>query len=143
MRARKTALIVDDEPDVIAYLSAVLEANDFEVHTADNTENGLKLAVLVKPDIICLDIMIPKESGLSLYTKLCGHGELADIPVVIISGIQPEREFDFRSFVQNSSVPPPKGYFEKPIDIDRFVQTVMQLVQGVQPRSHRNENKVS
>jgi len=129
----RTVLIVDDEPDVIAYLGAVLEAAGFAVHAADSTEQGLKLAEQVRPDLICLDIMMPKESGLSLYTKLRADQRLADIPVVIISGIQTEQEFDFQALVKDSSIPPPEAFFEKPINVAEFENAIKRLVP--QPRA--------
>jgi len=140
MSAGPNVLIVDDEPDVVTYLGAILEAGGFAVHTADNTRDGLKLAEKYRPDLICLDIMMPKESGLSMYTKLRAHKDLADVPVIIISGIETEQEFSFRQLVNDNSIPPPEAFFEKPINVAEFEKTVRLLVApgNRRPRHKRN-----
>jgi len=127
MSTKKSILIVDDEPDVLAYLTAVLKAKDFDIHTADNTEEGLRIAEKVKPDLVCLDIMMPRESGISMYAKLKSREDLAHTPVVIISGVEPESEFDFRKLVRETSIPPPEAYLEKPIDVAEFEEAVSRL----------------
>jgi len=124
----KKILIVDDEPDVVVYLSEVLESGNFGVYTADNAEAGLKTAGKVHPDLICLDIMMPGESGLSMYTKLRRTPGLEDIPVIIISGVEQAQEFDFRKFVDDENIPAPDCYLEKPIDVDEFVEMVERLL---------------
>jgi CheY-like chemotaxis protein len=126
--SKKDILIVDDEPDVVAYLSAILENYKFGLHTADNAETGLQLAREVHPDLICLDIMMPRESGLSMYNKLRRAPDLKDIPVLIISGVEQANEFNFRKFVKDKKIPPPEHYFEKPIDINNFIDVVKRLV---------------
>jgi len=133
--SKKNILIVDDEPDVVAYLSAVLESHNFSLYSAENAEAGLKLAEEVHPDLICLDIMMPKESGISMYTKLRRTSELGDIPVVIISGVEQAGEFNFRKFVKDKKIPPPDFYFEKPIDVDNFIAEIKRLL------SRRKQNK--
>jgi len=121
---QKIILIVDDEPDVISYLSAILDEDDYGIHTADNAEDGLKRARELQPDLICLDIMMPQESGLSLYTKLRQDKRLTTTPVIIISGIESQQEFDFRRYVTDKNIPPPDRYIEKPIDVYEFVSVV-------------------
>ena len=67
---RNKILIVDDEPDVIAYLSIALEDNDYLVKSATNASAGFQIAQEFMPDIICLDILMPGQTGVSLYEKL-------------------------------------------------------------------------
>lgn len=121
-------LIVEDEPDVAAYLVAVLRANGCTPIVASNVELGLKLVHEAEPDVICLDIMMPRESGISLYRRLRADSARRRIPVVIVSGVAQEGEFDFRAYVPDESIPPPDSYFEKPIAVDEFVQTVKKLI---------------
>ena len=125
---RKNILIVDDEPDVVVYLSEVLESSNIDIYSAENAEAGLKLAGEVHLDLICLDIMMPGESGLSMYAKLRRTPDLKHIPVIIISGVEQEQEFDFRKFVDDKKTPPPECYFEKPINVDKFVGEVKRLL---------------
>ncbi|MBU0983871.1 MAG: response regulator [candidate division Zixibacteria bacterium] len=140
MSQKKHVLIVDDEPDVVAYLGAVLETCGFVTHTAQDTESGFRLAGEVHPDLICLDIMMPKESGLSLYRRLRTDDGLADIPVVIISGIENEPEFDFRQLVSDSSIPPPDAFFEKPIDVTLFGREILRIVDNRRSATARRKS---
>ena len=82
-------VVVDDEADVVVYLTAVLSTEDYEVHTADNAHRGMELIQEVGPDLICLDIMMPKKSGITLYTELRAMDRLEashpDIAVGILS----------------------------------------------------------
>lgn len=125
---KKKILIVDDERDVTVYLTEVLEDSRFDLHTAMDAETGLNMVKKVHPDLICLDIMMPGESGLSMYTKLRRTKEFRDIPVIIISGVEQAGEFDFRKFVDDERIPPPECYLEKPIDVAEFVNGVERLL---------------
>ncbi len=120
----KTVLIVDDEQDVVDYLSAVLDSCGYESIEACNADDGFAAALARKPDLICLDVMMPEESGVSLYIRLKENGELRDTPVLIISGMESEQERDIHELVREKSIPPPDEYIEKPINVDQFMQTV-------------------
>ena len=132
-------VVVDDEADVVVYLTAVLSTEDYEVHTADNADSGMELINKVKPDLICLDIMMPKKSGITLYTELRTMGRFKDTPVLIISGVAQSGEFDFQDYVSDKSIPPPQLYIEKPIDVDTFLKAVKDLLK---PGSTRRKSKV-
>ena len=56
-------LVVDDEADVAIYLKTVLEASGYRVETADTVDAGLELVDSYRPDLLCLDIMMPKKTG--------------------------------------------------------------------------------
>ena len=120
----KTILIVDDEPDVVEYLSAILDSCDYSVITASNADDGFNAAKKHKPGLICLDIMMPEKSGLSLYIRLQKNDSLKGIPVLIISGMEKEQEFDFQKIIDDAGITPPNEYIEKPINVDQFVETV-------------------
>ncbi len=126
----KRILIVDDEPDVVRYLSSVLESHDYEVATADNSADAMEAVRGHRPDLICLDIMMPEESGLSLYVKLRRQERTRRIPVIVVSGMVPESEFDLYNYVNDTSISPPEAYVEKPIDVSIFLDTVARLAQG-------------
>ena len=137
----KVILIVDDEADVIAYLTAVLDNYDCRIYSANNAEDGFNKAMELHPDLICLDIMMPEESGISLYTKLRNSKKMCDIPVIIISGVEQAHEFDFFKFVNDRSIPPPEHYFEKPIDVDEFCNVVNRLAfEDMNPKAKDNSS---
>lgn len=125
---KKQVLIIDDERDVVAYMQAVLEDNGYLCYTAHEAEEGLAKAEEIFPDLICLDIMMPGQSGVSLYLKLRTTNRLCRIPVFFISGMVKEEEFDFRNLVPDDEIPSPQRYIEKPIGVASFVQMVKQEI---------------
>ena len=83
MEPRGTIVVVDDEADVSRYLSAALEDVGYEVHVGGNAEEGLALIRDVGPGLVCLDLVMPGRTGISLYLELRGIPELAGIPTVV------------------------------------------------------------
>jgi DNA-binding response OmpR family regulator len=123
----KKILIIDDEPDVVAYLTIVLESNGYKPYSARDIKTAMQMVKKIHPDLICLDIVMPEETGISFYLKLQQEKEFKNIPVIVISGIIESEKFNFRSFVKDESVPPPKCYMEKPINIKNLIWNIEQL----------------
>ncbi len=121
-------LIVEDESDIATYLATVLRVNGFDPTVADDVESGLHMAREIRPDLICLDIMMPKESGISMYTRLRSDAVLKDIPVIIISGAGQDGNFDFRLYVPDQAVPEPDYYLEKPVSADHYLSVVNEIL---------------
>ncbi len=123
----KKILVIDDEPDVVVYLTTVLEANGYKSYSAVDIKTATQILKKIRPDLICLDIVMPKETGISFYIKLQQEKKLKDIPVMIISGIVESDKFNFRTYVKDESVLSPACYMEKPIDIKNFIWNIEQL----------------
>lgn len=121
-------LIVDDEPDVALYLATILRANGHQAQTAGSVEEGLRILQEASPDLICLDIMMPRESGVSMYKQLKQNEETAGIPVIVISGVETEGQFDFGKYLPDEALPPPECFMEKPIKVEEFVATIDRLL---------------
>jgi len=125
-------LVVEDEPDVLTYLTTLLEENGYEVLTAQDGKAASAILAKTRPDLICLDILMPEKSGIALYRELKKSEEFKDVPVVMVTGFKAE-EFpgiDFRKFVYERSVPGPEGYIEKPIDKDLLLRTIREILHG-------------
>jgi len=126
MEPRGIIVVVDDEADVSRYLSAALEDEGYVVHVGANAEEGMTLIRDVEPELICLDLVMPGRTGISLYKELRENPELASIPAVVVTGIAP---FDAEERLGlGRDLPEPEGYIEKPVDIPRFLETVARLV---------------
>jgi len=123
----KKILIIEDEPDVMEYLKTVLQSNGYEALACSDIRRAHDMVSKERPDLICLDIMMPHETGISFYSKLKKDDEFADIPVIIVSGAIQQGEFDFRSMVSDCSIPPPDKYIEKPIVVDDFLDIIGEL----------------
>ena len=124
----KKVLIIDDESDVVKYLTEILKDKGYTAYSADNVDLGMEILEKIKPDLICLDIMMPKESGISMYVKIRKDERFKHIPVLIISGVVQENEFDFRLYVPDKSIPSPDYFFEKPISVAKFMKIVNKFI---------------
>ncbi|EKD60324.1 MAG: hypothetical protein ACD_54C00814G0001 [uncultured bacterium] len=85
MAPRPLVLLVEDEPAQRAVLSYNLEAEGFEVQTADNGEDALALISETPPDLILLDWMMPHVSGIEVCRRLKARPETRSIPVIMLS----------------------------------------------------------
>ena len=121
-------LVVDDEADVAIYLKTVLEAGGYKVKTAGTVDDGLAQMDKFRPDLLCLDIMMPHKTGITMYVELRNRPEWRNLPVAIVSGVGQNNQFDFRSYVSDKSVPNPEVFVEKPIVVDAFLETIASLL---------------
>lgn len=122
---KKKILVVDDEPDVISYLCSLLSDNGYATVSAKDGKEGMAVAKKEMPDLVCLDISMPEESGVRMLRNIQGDKATANIPVVIVSGVDPR----FEDFIKTrKQVTPPAGYFEKPIDRDKFIETIRKIL---------------
>ena len=88
----KKILIVDDEPDIIEILQYVLETEKYECITALDGEEGLKLARETNPDLIILDVMMPKINGYKISRLLKYDSKYKDIPIIMITARSQEED---------------------------------------------------
>jgi CheY-like chemotaxis protein len=125
MSNKKKILVVDDEQDVLIYLTALFQDNGYEVITAKDGIEGFDLAKTEKPDLITLDITMPDQSGVRTYRYYKGNDELKEIPVIIITAIGDS----MRSFLKKlSGFPEPEGFMNKPIDEKTLLKMVSDLL---------------
>lgn len=83
--ARKI-LVIDDEEDLLEVVEDVLAGNGYKVITASNGADGVQLAIEENPDLIMLDIAMPKMDGLEVLSRLRGLKETSTIPVIMLTG---------------------------------------------------------
>ncbi len=128
---KKLILAVEDQPDELSYLRTLFEDNGYGVVTAEDGEAALEAARREKPDLVTLDISMPRKSGVRFYRELKDDPELASIPVVIVTAVtgfggDPE---GFKKFIgTRRQVPPPEGFVAKPIDQQELLETVGSLL---------------
>ena len=115
----KRVLIIDDESDMRVYLSTLFSKAGYEVKTAANGEEGLEIARSVRPDLITLDVLMPKKSGVKAYRELRAHDATSLIPIIILTGLAQQEDF-FGD--EPGAVPKPNAIVEKPIDRDEFLK---------------------
>lgn len=81
----KKILFVEDEVDLITMLQARIEASGYEFLSANDGETGLEVALAEKPDLILLDLIMPKMNGYELCYSLKNNDEMKNIPIIIIT----------------------------------------------------------
>lgn len=84
-RLGKTVLVIDDEPDIRLFLKTLLEDAGFEVSVAANGNEALEKITQKRPDVISLDLVMPKMSGLKFYRYIQKNKERANIPVIVVT----------------------------------------------------------
>lgn len=121
----KKILVVDDEADIVTYLTSVLKDAGYETMEASNGEEAWAQIQKARPDLITLDITMPEMTGVKTYRKLKEDESLKKIPVVIVTGVT----HDFKQFISTrTQVPPPEGYLEKPVKPDELIAEVGRLI---------------
>ncbi len=120
-----TILVVDDEQDIRTYLRTLFAKHGYTVETASDGEEGLTVAQRVRPDLIFLDIMMPKRTGIMAYRRLKKDPDLGKVPVVILTGLSQYRSFFAQDFEQ---VPHPEAFVEKPPEPDKLIELARKLV---------------
>ncbi len=127
MSDKKKILVIDDDPQLVLFLTTLLEDNGYEPVSAADGAEGLDKTRSEKPDLILLDITMPEKSGVRYYREVRRDPDLKDIPVVIVTGIMQEFE---RFISTRRQVPPPDAYFSKPVDKDELLAKLSELLGG-------------
>jgi two-component system alkaline phosphatase synthesis response regulator PhoP len=81
----KRILIVEDDPSVLRATSYILEKEGYEVISAQNGLEGLKMAKDSNPDLLLLDVMLPGIDGFEICHSLRGEPKTADLPILMFS----------------------------------------------------------
>jgi len=125
MSDKKKVLIIDDEEDVLTFLSTLLEDNGYRTISAKNGNEAMVKVRSEKPDAVTLDITMPEKSGVKFYREMKDDTALRKIPIVIVTGISE----DFQKFISTrKQAPPPEGYIQKPIDKQVLLDTLKKLL---------------
>jgi len=128
----KKVLVVDDDVDVRKFVSKLVERAGYEPMEAKNGIEGMDKVREDKPDLIILDVLMPKQSGIRMYRELKTDEPLKDIPVIMLSAIAPKSFFRSQEVLAEfagESVPEPEAYMEKPEEPDELI-VLMQKILG-------------
>lgn len=89
--AKQTILVVDDEKDLLDLIEYNLKKEGFAVLKAENGEEGIKTAKEHKPDLVLMDIMMPKMDGMETVEKMRADDELKSIPIIFLTARSDEK----------------------------------------------------
>lgn len=123
----KTILVVDDEEDVRKFLSMALVEAGFNVVTASDGFEALDQVKVKKPDLISLDLVMPKRSGVKFYRDLLKHKEYSKIPIIIVTGHA--RDDLGKSDLKELTMSGPGIYLEKPVKPENYIAAIKQILE--------------
>jgi DNA-binding response OmpR family regulator len=118
--ANRTVAIVDDDPDILQAIEMAFRHEGATTRTAADGLGGLHLVREVKPDLLILDMMLPRSSGLLVLEKL--KEESIDLPVIMVTANQGKRHREFALGVGA------RAYLFKPISLVRLLETANELL---------------
>jgi len=129
MPKKAKILIVDDDPDILTAIGAVLEARDYEVVTAPDGEEGLVKLRKDKPDLMILDLLMPKMDGFAVCKELKDprRAKYSNIPILILTSVKEEasrRRYELETGLAMDV----DDYVEKPIDPYTLLERVEKLL---------------
>lgn len=87
-------LLVEDDPFLLNMYATKFEIEDFQVVVAEDGDKGYKAAVKELPDIILLDVMLPKMNGFEVLEKIKSDKTVKDIPVILLTNLSQKNEID-------------------------------------------------
>ena len=123
--AKTKILVAEDEPDIAEIFRIVLESKGYEPLIAADGEEALKLIQQHKPELLILDVMMPKMSGYTLVKELKKDEELAGIPVMMVSAISQGSNKPDEFWQQGMGV---DDYITKPFDPSDLLRRVENLL---------------
>ncbi len=114
----KVALVVEDDADYAALLAENLREGGLEVDVALEIDQAMQRIAERKPDVITLDIQMPRDSGILLFRRLRSMERFCEIPVVVVTGLtveDQEMKDIIQTFLERDGLRPPSAYLEKPV----------------------------
>ena len=85
--SKKHVLLVDDDPDFVEAVKAVVEGDGYEVEVAYDGKEALEKIARKKPDLVILDVMMPEVNGHEACRELKSNAETKDIPVILLTAV--------------------------------------------------------
>ncbi|MFC1513743.1 PleD family two-component system response regulator [candidate division KSB1 bacterium] len=145
----KKVLVVDDEVNTVKFLTTALQENGYETIYAYDGKVGFELIEKENPDLVLLDVMMPKKTGFTLIKQLRRDERYKDLPVIMLTGVAEvledldedsedthERPFDSLRealrknirHMRDEGLLKPDMFIDKPIDPEEVIEKVQELI---------------
>jgi DNA-binding response OmpR family regulator len=124
-RVKKRVLVADDDSGVLESIRTALVSRGYDVVVAHDGAEALMRAERDAPDLIVLDMVMPRRSGLSVIDRLHGNKNRKATPIIIVSGQTDERH---QSHASERGV---VAYLSKPFDIDQLLKQIDSILDGL------------
>lgn len=130
MQRKAKILVVDDDPDIVEAIRAVLETHSHQVVTACDGEEGLGKLKKERPDLMILDLLMPKMDGFAVLKELQDprRSRYSNIPILVLTSVREDasrRRYELETGLELNV----DDYVEKPIDPPTLVQRVGKLLE--------------
>jgi len=132
----KTILVVDDDPDVVKVLDQTLSSRGAAVHTAADGVAAIEVAKGAPPDLVILDMMLPKRGGLLVLERLKRRPPGDKVPYVIM--ITANEGVRHRTYAESLGV---DAYINKPFRMSRLLGKVRELLTPEDKKDNNSEEK--
>jgi len=117
-------LVVDDSPFILEIIETILKDSGFEVITADDGDRAYARATTESPDLLVLDLMLPKKNGYEVCKLLKGDERYRHIPIIMLTA-RVNEEDEVKGKAAGANV-----YMGKPFELDDLVSKVKELLQA-------------
>lgn len=124
----KKILLTDDEANIVRVVTARLKAHGYEVIAAADGEEALQLARREKPDLLLLDILLPRLDGFKVCQQLKADASWKQVPIVLFSA--KTQDIDRQIGLESGA----DAYISKPFQPDLLIQTIQDLLKDKQSR---------
>jgi len=126
----KAVLVVDDEPDVRLYLATLLDDSGFVALTAGDGDEALEIIRAQRPDLISLDLIMPRKSGHKLLYELRKDRSLSRIPVLVVTAHARDElgKSSLQELLDNGVISGPGTYLEKPVSPLTYIRSVQRAL---------------
>ena len=122
-------LIVEDDPDIVDYLTSFLEDEGFAVAAAGRCSSALDLMAEFAPEVVLIDALLPGKSGLELLVTLRKDARWSSLPLVVVTGNDRLLEDDCQSYLgAHEGVRGPDGVLGKPVDLTALLAVIGKLL---------------
>lgn len=133
MGSRAKVLVIDDDPDLVEAVRIILEAESYKVVYAFDGKEGLEKVKEENPDLIILDLLLPREDGNVLCRQLKGNPQYGNVPILVLTAVA--EKVDIKVFPEHKiSSLPADDYVNKPIQpqdlLDRVKKLLTQFKKG-------------
>ena len=123
----KYVLIVDDDPDLVETVAMMLESKGFEVGKAYDGIEGEDAIKKRRPDVLILDVMMPRKNGYQLCKELKSNKWTSDIPIVLLTAVGEAVPTTTYSHAEGMATEA-EDYIPKPVDAATLVEAVQRLI---------------
>lgn len=121
-------LLIDDDPDFLDATSLILEADGYEVDTADTPEKGVAAVTRDRPDLVILDVMMPDAyEGFRVAREIRETLKLTELPIIMLSGLHKRNEVNYH-FAPEADYLPVDEFLDKPVSPTTLLTTVRRLL---------------